>query len=56
MLALQAAECLQRHHDIQAVVSREGALVDGEPHMLIKELRAEQRAFLALLRQLNLEG
>lgn len=56
VLALQTAECLHRHDALQALVTAQGALVDGEPHPLIKELRAEQRGFLALLRQLNLQA
>lgn len=55
VLALQVAGCLQRHQDLHAVVSRDGALVDGEPHMLIGALRAEQR-FLALARQLHFDA
>jgi hypothetical protein len=54
-LVMDAARALHRKAAFERVVDAEGVLVDGKPHPLLKPLAAERRAFLALLRQLDLE-
>lgn len=55
-----AAESLQRLHEAQAVLKRDGLTVEGQrgprPHPCYAVERESRRAFLQALRQLNLDG
>lgn len=56
LLVLAAGRALDRALRCQTVLDVEGIFdADGSPHVLVRAVAAEQRAFLALVRQLDLE-